>query len=217
MNLPPDIHAAAIELWNHLRLGLPPVPAGGMLVFGSNDLRVASHAADLHRRGYAPWILFSGARGRMTEHWEGTEAEEMARVARKHGVPDEAILIENRATNTGENIRFSRELLAERGGEPSTMLVVHKPYMERRTIAALDVQWPGVRFHPTSPDLDFDRWREGPVPVRTLIEAMAGDFQRLMIYPAKGFASVQPVPDAALEAFRFLVGAGYGSQCIQEE
>src|SRR5690606_3141694 len=137
MNLPPDIHTAAIELWNHLRLGLPPVPADGMLVFGSNDLRVASHAADLYLRGFAPWILFSGARGRMTEHWERTEAEEMARVARGHGVPDEAILIENRATNTGENIRYSKELLEEKGRNPSTMIVVHKPYMERRTIAAL--------------------------------------------------------------------------------
>lgn len=214
MSLPPDIRAAALELWNHLRLGMPPVPAGGMLVFGSNDLRVASHAAELFHRGFAPWILFSGARGRMTEHWTGTEAEEMARVARELGVPASAILVENRATNTGENIRFSKELLAERGTGPHTMLVVHKPYMERRTLAALDVQWPEVRFHPTSPDAGFDEWCRGPVPARTVVEAMTGDFQRLMIYPAKGYASVQPAPESALGAFRHLVASGYGSQCV---
>ena len=124
-------------LWDYHRLGETLAPADGILVFGSNDLRVAEHAASLFHAGLSSWILFSGARGRMTQHWPETEAAAMARVAREAGVPESTILIEDRATNTGENIRFAQELLAAAGHAPVSAIVVQKPYMERRTRAAL--------------------------------------------------------------------------------
>lgn len=204
----PDHIAAALVLWDYHRLGHELVPADGILVFGSNDLRVAAHAADLFHAGLAPWILFSGARGRMTQDWPETEAESMARVARDLGVPADAILIENRATNTGENIRFSRELLQLSGHLLSTAIIVQKPYMERRTIAALDVQWPELNFRASSPPLDFHQYCTGELTPELVTEAMAGDFQRILDYPALGFASEQPVPPEAMDAYRFLTAAG---------
>ncbi len=188
------------------------MPADGILVFGSNDLRVAAHAADLFHAGLAPWILFSGARGRMTEDWPETEAVAMARVAREHGVPPANILVEDRATNTGENIRFSRDLLAASGIAISTAIVVQKPYMERRTIAALDVQWPGAAFRASSPPLEFQDYLTPELPPALVIAAMVGDFQRILDYPALGFASEQDVPAEALDAFHLLVAAGFGGR-----
>ena len=208
----PDHLAAARVLWNYHRLNHEPAPSDGILVFGSNDLRVAEHAAGLFHRGFAPWLLFSGARGRMTQDWPETEADAMARVARGLGVPDNAILIENRATHTGENIRFSRELLAARSIPLATAIVVQKPYMERRTIAALDVQWPGVIFRASSPPLDFDRYCGGELTPELVTEAMTGDFQRILDYPALGFASVQEAPPEVIEAYRTLVEAGFDGQ-----
>lgn len=208
----PDHLAAALVLWGYHRLDHDLAPADGILVFGSNDLRVAAHAADLFHRGLAPWILFSGARGRMTQDWPETEAEAMARVAREAGVPDTAILIENRATNTGENIRFSREFLAARGIVLSTAIVVQKPYMERRTIAALDVQWPGVTFRASSPPLDFHGYCIGGLTPEFVTEAMAGDFQRILDYPALGFASPQETTPEVTAAHRMLVTAGFTGQ-----
>jgi uncharacterized SAM-binding protein YcdF (DUF218 family) len=205
----PDHLAAVLVLWDYHRLNHRLAPADGILVFGSNDLRVASHAAGLFHAGLAPWILFSGARGRMTEHWRETEASAMARVARENGVPDERILIEDRATNTGENIRFSRELLAASGITLATAIVVQKPYMERRTIAALDVQWPGTNFRASSPPLGFTEYVAPGLPAAQVIAAVVGDFQRILDYPALGFASEQQVPAEALAAFRLLVAAGY--------
>jgi uncharacterized SAM-binding protein YcdF (DUF218 family) len=208
----PDHLAAALVLWDYHRLNHELAPSDGILVFGSNDLRVAAHAADLFHAGLAPWILFSGARGRMTQHWPETEAAAMARVAREHGVPEAAILIEDRATNTGENIRFSRGLLANSGRSLSTAIIVQKPYMERRTIAALEVQWPEVDFLASSPPLDFHRYCTGELTPGLVTEAMTGDFQRILDYPALGFASEQPVPPAAMEAYRLLTAAGLTGQ-----
>ncbi len=184
------------------------------MVFGSNDLRVADHAVTLFQSGMGPWILFSGARGRMTQDWPETEAATMAARARSLGVPADCILIENRATNTGENIRYSRELLADAGRNPTSVIVVQKPYMERRTQAALDVQWPGIGCVTTSPPFDLVAYCTDELPPRLVIAAMVGDFQRILDYPALGFASCQEVPQRVRAAYEVLLNAGYSDQMI---
>ena len=52
------------------------------------------------------------------------------------------MLIENRSTNTGENVLFTKRLLAERQLDPETFIVVQKPYMERRSYATFRKVWP---------------------------------------------------------------------------
>jgi uncharacterized SAM-binding protein YcdF (DUF218 family) len=148
----------------------------------------------------------------MTQEWAETEAGAMARVARECGVPEEAIHIEDRARNTGENIRFSRELLDARGIVLSTAIVVQKPYMERRTIAALEVQWPEVGFRASSPEMGFAEYCAGDLTQELVTAAMAGDFQRILDYPALGFASAQETPEEVMNAFRLLVAAGFTGQ-----
>jgi uncharacterized SAM-binding protein YcdF (DUF218 family) len=205
-------HEAAELLWDYHRLKRSITEADGILVFGSNDLRVAEHAVALFEAGLGPWILFSGARGRMTQDWPETEAATMAGLARSRGVPAGCIFIEDRATNTGDNIRFSRELLSGSGQAPTRVIVVQKPYMERRTQAALDVQWPGVECMVSSPPGDLEGYCTDDLPLRLVIEAMVGDFQRILDYPALGFASVQVVPPPVLAAFQFLRDEGFDGQ-----
>lgn len=209
----PGVWRAARELLDYHRLGETIGPADGVLVFGSNDLRVAEYAAGLVLEGWAPWVMFSGARGRMTEHWPETEAETMAGVARTLGVSGGKIHMEVRATNTGENIRFSRGLIRELGLRASTLIVVQKPYMERRTRAALEAQWPELDFRVGSPPLDLEACCSGGMDFRSVVECMAGDFQRILDYPALGFATTQPVTERAMAAYRFLLSAGFGGQC----
>ncbi len=207
-----DIIRAAETLWNYHRLGAPPQPSDAILVFGSNDLRVAEHAAALFHRNLAPWLLFSGARGRMTEHWKVTEAEAMAQVARSLKVPADRILIENEATNTGQNIQFARQTLTRNNIAIHRAIVVQKPYMERRTIAALDVQWPDATFTASSPPLTLAEYCTGDLTYQLVIDAMVGDFQRIIDYHHLGFSSKQPIPEPVMEASRFLIAKGHTSQ-----
>lgn len=212
MTLSHDIIAAANCLWSYHRLGHVLEPSDIILVFGSSDLRVAEHAAGLWKAGYAPRVLFSGARGRMTGGWAETEAAAMAKVAMAAGVPEECILREEMATNTGENIRFTRELLLSREIPHQTAIVVQKPYMERRTFAALEMQWPELKCRTSSAAVGFEDYCSEDLPPELVISAMTGDFQRILDYPALGFASVQEVGEAEMEAYRILVKAGYDSQ-----
>lgn len=50
-----------------------------------------------------------------TTGWSRPEAEVFAEKAIELGVPPSAVLTETKATNTGENIRFTQALLRERG------------------------------------------------------------------------------------------------------
>ena len=72
---------------------------------GSHDLRVADRVAELWHAGMAPLVVMSGGLGNFTEGvFEKPEADLFAERAIELGVPEEVILIENRSTNTGENV-----------------------------------------------------------------------------------------------------------------
>ena len=206
----------AQRIWNYMLLGHELVPSDIILTLGSNDLRVAEHAADLYLRGLAPLLLFSGNVGALTRgQFDKPEAEKFAEIALAKGVPAEAILREPRSTNTGENIQFSRQLLAERGLDPQRLILVQKPYMERRTYATFMNFWPGKDIRVSSPPSSYADYFNEILPRDRVINIMVGDLQRIKIYPAKGFQIPQEIPDDVWQAYEQLLALGYDKHLIE--
>src|SRR5689334_17126585 len=109
-----EIKAWAQTLWNYLHMQHTLEKCDVIFTLGSHDLRVADRAAELYLEGWAPLLIFSGGLGNLTKLiWKETEADQFARIAIDKGVPAEHIIIENRSTNTGENVLFTRQLLKE--------------------------------------------------------------------------------------------------------
>lgn len=208
------VHRAVRIMWEYHHVHHPLEKADLIFVLGSNDPRVAVWAAQLFHRGLAPRLLFSGGTGRFTSGRTLSEAEEFAAVAQGEGVPRECMLIEPKSTNTGENIRFSRDLLSREKIAVHKILAIQKPYMERRTLAALQAQWSEAETRVSSPPGSFEEYLTEELTEDFVINAMVGDFQRILEYPARGFATVQPVPVEVHEAFRVLISAGYTAQLI---
>ena len=205
-----EIQQAAQVVWDYHRLGHTLVPADLIFVLGSHDLRVAEHAADLFHRGLAPRVVLSGGLGRLTaETWARTEAETFAEVMRQRGVPETVLLLESRSTNTGENVRFTRQLLAERGVAVQSIIAVQKPYMERRAFATIRKQWPEVALRVSSPPIEFRHYPTDAIPLDEVIHIMVGDLNRIIEYPRLGFMIPQPVPDTVRHAYERLVAAGF--------
>jgi uncharacterized SAM-binding protein YcdF (DUF218 family) len=152
----------------------------------------------------------------LTAHlWTESEAERYAAVLRARQVPESALLLESRSTNTGENVDFTRALLQTRGIAVRRLIAVHKPYMERRTYAFLRQRWPEVEARVTSPLLSFEDYCAGSASRADVIAAIVGDLQRIMEYPKCGFAIAQEVPAEVIEAYTLLVQAGFTSQMIK--
>lgn len=205
----------AKKIWDYHHVNHSLVQSDCILTLGSHDTRVAHLAADLYLEGWAPLLIFAGGLGRLTEGvWTESEADLFARIAVEHGVPADKILIENRSTNTGENIQLVQRLLHEKNLHPQTFIVVQKPYMERRSLATFEQNWPGKQFVVTSPQIAFEDYPTAEIPLENVINIMVGDLQRIKIYPAKGFQTYQHIPQEVWQAFERLVALGFDKQLI---
>ena len=102
-------------VWDYHHVGHALAPADAIIVLCSHDLRVAERGAELFLQGMAPLLIFSGGLGSITRHlMTRPEADQFADIAERAGVPRDRIVVENRSTNTGENVRFTKELLTAR-------------------------------------------------------------------------------------------------------
>ena len=133
--------ANAQKVWDYHLLHDKLKPADVIIVFCSHDLRVADHAVDLYKRKLSQRLVFSGGfgtgphSGKNLHGWTQPEATIFAERALELGVPKEDIILEKESTNTAENVEFSQKVLKSMGIEPKTVIVVQKPFMERRAYA----------------------------------------------------------------------------------
>ncbi|MDG9693023.1 YdcF family protein [Streptomyces sp. DH17] len=207
--------ADARRVWDYHQMGHTPRPCSVAVGLGSHDLGVADTAVSLYKRGMAPLLLFTGATSPTTrERMPRGEAVHYQERAVELGVPSTAILVEPRARNTGENIRFSRELLEKEGIEVASVLLISKPYEERRAYATARKLWPAVEVVSASAPMTLDEYVDSIGDARLVIDMLVGALQRLMLYPEQGFMISQPVPSDVLDAYERLCEAGFTSRLL---
>lgn len=211
------IYRSAKIIWDYHLLQQSLVKSDCLFVLCSNDIRVAEYAAQLFMKGYASCIVFSGNVGELTQGlFPCAEAEHFANIAREMGVPNDCIYIEPVATNTGENIIKTRELLMEKNLDPQRFILVQKPFMERRTLATFEKLWPNKTAQVTSPSLTFDEFANDVISYGDMINVMVGDLQRIRYYPTLGFSTEQVIPAEVWQAYENLVAAGFDEHLAAE-
>ncbi|MFE7936121.1 YdcF family protein [Streptomyces griseoincarnatus] len=209
--------ADAERLWDFQQMGHELRPCSVAIGLGSHDLGVADTTADLYHRSMAPLIVFTGATSRTTrDRMPHGEAEHYRERAMELGVPADAILVEPRARNTGENIRFSRALLEERHVPVSSVLLVSKPYEERRAYATACKLWPEVEWVNASTNMTLVQYVKSIGDARLVIDMLTGAQQRLMIYPQQGFMIKQSVPGDVAAAYQRLCDAGFTGRLVPD-
>ncbi|WP_327125449.1 YdcF family protein [Streptomyces sp. NBC_01727] len=205
----------AQRLWEFQQMDHEPRPCSVGIGLGSHDLGVADVTANLYRRGMFPLIVFTGATSRTTrDRMHRGEAEHYRERALELGVPASAILVEPKARNTGENVNFARELLAGRGIEVSSVLLVSKPYEERRAYATARRLWPEVEIVSASAPMTLSEYADSIGDLRLVLDMLVGAQQRLLIYPEQGFMIRQEVPDSVAAAYEHLCSEGFTSRLV---
>ncbi|MDQ3651169.1 MAG: YdcF family protein [Acidobacteriota bacterium] len=212
-------HDLVEKIWHYHQMKHRLEKADAILVLCSHDKKVAERGAQLFLEGWAPLLIFSGGLGSITKDiWNEPEADQFARIAVGMGVPRERMLIENSSTNTGENVLFTRRLLAEKHIDPWKFILVQKPYMERRSFATFRKLWPEKEVVVMSPQVSFDeyldRYSSEELSREDVICIMVGDLQRIRLYPEKGFQIHQEIPRDVWFAYEELVEAGYNGRLI---
>ena len=204
-------------IWDYLGMHQTPTKADCIVGFGNFNTDIARRAAELYHQGYAPKILFTGGLGRNTKSlFPEPEAVKFARVAMACGVPEADIILEDKSTNTKENIDFMREIFEKQGIPHGHVLGVHQPFMERRICAAMGVYWPELNFSVTSPQVTIPEYlrraaEQGMTEIAS-VSVIVGDFQRMDLYARLGYQVPQEIPEEAWEAYHKLVAMGFDKQ-----
>ena len=110
-----------------------------ILVPGANHPPLMEKAADLYKQGLAPYVLPSGG---YKPHVGMTEWEYLRNLAMENGIPEEAILKEEKAQHTLENARFSLEVLHSNNIVPRKVIVVCKAVHARCSLLCYQAVFP---------------------------------------------------------------------------
>lgn len=208
--------AIALEVaWKFLAAAdaLPAEPADVVLGLGHFDRAIPRIGAELALAGRARWIVFSGGVGAGSGDFAQAEALEFRDEVRRNWPAAEAriALLETRSTNTGENLAFTTAALAaERpdlrpGDGLRSVIVVATPCRLRRALATVRRHWPAVRSVGTC--AVRSRAEEEALYARHGLELraqVAGEFERLAAYPARGFIAPVAMPAEVRAAARKL-------------
>ena len=209
-------------VWDYLQLNSQAGPADCLLVLGSRDERVAEYATQLATTYSYNHILITGGVAHhndllRTDWQESTEAEHFAAIMRQSGY-NGSLLLETKAINTGQNALYSFELLKMQHISLESIVIVTKPYMERRARATFDAQWPDAEcsFLVTSPTYkNLIAYCTDELTVDETINIMVGDLQRIIEYPRFGYQSPQIVSEPVTKAFMHLKRVGFTKHLIK--
>lgn len=145
---------------------------------------------NLAQGDWAPWILLTGNHAAERPDGSLVEAQNCHRILVEGGVDRRRILMEDRSTNTGDNVIFGKEVLQERGIEPKSILAVCKSHHTGRGLRTLAKHFPGVQLSCVAWDPVYEgvtvskaNWREHPVSQGRVY----GEFLRMQEYKERGF------------------------------
>lgn len=213
--IPDALYADVQTLWDYHHMGHNLRPCDVGIGLGSHDLGVATFAAELYHRGMFPRIVFTGANAPTTvERFPRGEAIHYYEHALDQGVPADAIYVEPRATNTGQNIEFTRQLLESEGIQVASVMLLSRPYQQRRAYTTAKKLWPEVEVACASRPLPLDEYIASIGDTKRVIDMLVGDTQRIIEYPKRGFAIPQEMPVDVQAAFERLVDAGFTSRLM---
>lgn len=105
-------------------------------------------------------------------------------------------------------------LLEKRSIEVSSVLLVSKPYEERRAYATARKLWPAVDIVSASAPMTLSEYVDSIKDPRLVLDMLVGAQQRLLIYPDQGFMTRQKVPESVAAAYERLCAEGFTSRLV---
>ncbi len=142
--------------YRSLDVSQPPQPADVLVALGGSGGTREARAVELYHEGYAPLVLVSGTAGHLN-------MERGLAVIEASDIPDEAVIINGRATNTYDEAQQVIEILISLDAESA--LIITDAHHTRRAMATylhlLDGRPIELTFVAAIPDiLNPDRWWE---------------------------------------------------------
>jgi uncharacterized SAM-binding protein YcdF (DUF218 family) len=189
--------------------------------FGHFDLKIPHTCGSLYTQGFAPNIIFTGGIGAGSADLNKPEASVFKEELQNHfpPIPEENIFVENKSTNTGENIEFTTEKLQKEWPETNfssginSLIIVANAARQRRVWLTWRKQFPNMPVLNYPPETTFDEeFKLFKSKGRDLIKLMIGEMQRIIDYPYEAYTILDNIPKHVYKSYRYLKEKYYGNE-----
>lgn len=173
------------KITNYIFLKSFPQKAELALVFGTRHQEAITKAYDLYHNELISKILISGGINRVTGE---NEALEMSQKLIKLGVNYGDIILEDKSTNSLENVLFSKKVIEQNFGfeKVKKIIAVVKHYHSRRALMTLKKHFPKtIELIPVTYEIygfTIDNWFDN----KTGKEKVLSEWNKIPKYLAKG-------------------------------
>ena len=204
----------AKEIFEYLYVFSEEFPHSDVIIgFGHFDLKIPRHCAELYTNGYARRIIFTGGIGSGTADLVQAEAiafrEELRR--RHPSISAEVVIVEDRSTNTSENMQFTAQMLEKQypdftfGEQIKKVIIVASAYRQRRVFLTCQRNLPNIEFYNAPPATTFEEELQlFSSKGFDFIEVLAGEIDRLIRYGEKGYILQETIPRKIYDNYVFL-------------
>lgn len=181
---------------------------------GCADVHVAEYACKLFLNSYADYIIFTGSSGKLSSKiFDKSEAEKFAEIALSLGIPQNRILIENKSTNTGDNLRFSKQIMDSNNINYNNIIITGGVLHGMRFYAAAKTIFKDSNIIISTYDVDiksfFEFYEKLGVSEYENICILVSDIYKMITYPDKGWQIKVDIPKKVINSYKNLIKLGY--------
>lgn len=142
----------------HVLIGQYLSPADNLsradaIVVVSGDSDRMKQAIDLYKQGYASRLILSGA----AKDGFPSNALAMHIEASQSGIPNEAVILEEKANNTYENALYTKEIVLSQGMK--NIILVTSPYHQRRVYETFKNVFKGSNIQLQNSPSIYSSWK----------------------------------------------------------
>jgi len=206
----------AETIFHYLWVRDPSIDEADIIIgFGHFDEKIPIRCAQLFLAGKSGRILFTGGRGSGTADLPASEASFFLEVVKNKypGVRQDAVILEEKSTNTAENLLFSERALHDLpvplvfGKNLNRVLIVANAYRQRRVYLTCAHIFPGVEFINSPPETTYENEkalfdRKG----LDYVQCLTGEVERIVQYGKRGYITKVMIPDPVSHAYYLLTG-----------
>lgn len=189
-----EIFSLVKEMWQWLAIKNVPQKSDLIFLIGGSSLETPKKGLELFRQGLAPYMVTTGKTGTGDDSgWNKPIADVFADFLLKNKVPEDRFIVQNRSMNTLEDVVFTMEIIKKMGIPCQKIIIVSRPFHQRRCFATFKKQYPEKIYFNVPNDekipseKEIEKLRE--IGLRCLQE-----YERLEKYANKGDIEKQFVP-----------------------
>jgi uncharacterized SAM-binding protein YcdF (DUF218 family) len=207
-NYTADALSLAKALFNYLYLRNEISNADAIIGFGHFDEKVPKHCGELYSNGFGKLIIFSGGIGSGSTGLIKPEAQEFFEKLQLQfpEIEPDKVILEDKSTNTGENIRFTLSLLEKfyssilDPGQIQKLILVATAYRQRRAWLTCRKYLKKAELLNSPPITNFENElimfdHAG----ENLLQHLVDEMERINTYPARGFIEYSEIPAHIME------------------